>query len=291
MASIPSGHAGKALRHALSALPHDCSSVLAPPALEDVALTAMSLADRPRPKLVLAPGPLQRHLFAFVWLPREALSTRAARGDPRHAGTRRPGAKVSSWALDLGEGDLALIRYTLDLRAGRRLPDAPRSMRDRSDAARLGAGAWRLKLAETVGAARAARLTLDWAEQFPQDYRTARVPMKRRPICCGCRARYGRIAAVRVRLPRCRRRRGAAADQDLSAGRADPAVRSGAGAREFRLHACSPKCRPALDGGEAGYIHEFLLEAPTRRPSMRLLARAEDRRNGDRGRAGGPGRE
>jgi glutamate dehydrogenase len=44
--------------HALSALPHDLLISVQPAGLEDVALTAMSLADRPRPKLVLVPGPL-----------------------------------------------------------------------------------------------------------------------------------------------------------------------------------------------------------------------------------------
>ena len=43
----------------------------------------MSLADRPRPKLVLAQSILGRHLFAFVWLPRDELTTarRLAIGD------------------------------------------------------------------------------------------------------------------------------------------------------------------------------------------------------------------
>src|SRR5207253_10608891 len=50
----PSSHAGKALHHALSDLPHDILTTFSPAVLEEVALTAMSLADRPRPKLVLA---------------------------------------------------------------------------------------------------------------------------------------------------------------------------------------------------------------------------------------------
>ena len=34
----------------------------------------MSIADRPRPKLHLLEAPLQRHLFAFVWLPRDEVA-------------------------------------------------------------------------------------------------------------------------------------------------------------------------------------------------------------------------
>ena len=71
----PDGHAGKALAHALTALPHDLLVAIDTEALETLALTAMSLADRPRPKLVLAKDALDRHLFAFAWLPRDDLST------------------------------------------------------------------------------------------------------------------------------------------------------------------------------------------------------------------------
>jgi glutamate dehydrogenase len=37
----------------------------------------MALADRPRPRVELVAAPLARHLFAFVWLPRDALSSEA----------------------------------------------------------------------------------------------------------------------------------------------------------------------------------------------------------------------
>ena len=72
----PAGHAGKALRHALyDAAARSPASRFRADALKQVALTAMSLADRPRPKLVLVDEMLGRHLFAFVWLPREELTT------------------------------------------------------------------------------------------------------------------------------------------------------------------------------------------------------------------------
>ena len=54
----PRGHTGKALAHALSVLPHDLAVAFEPAGLEALALTAMSLADRPRPRLVLVPSPL-----------------------------------------------------------------------------------------------------------------------------------------------------------------------------------------------------------------------------------------
>ena len=98
----PQGHAGKALRHALSALPHDLLIGLRADALEQLALTAMSLADRPRPKLMLVAGALGRHLFAFVWLPRDELTTgrRAAIGELIERSRRRAPspASRSRWA-------------------------------------------------------------------------------------------------------------------------------------------------------------------------------------------------
>ena len=65
----PSSHAGKALHHALSDLPHDLLITFAPAVLEEVALTAMSLADRPRPKLVLAPAPFAQDCTEAVVVP------------------------------------------------------------------------------------------------------------------------------------------------------------------------------------------------------------------------------
>jgi glutamate dehydrogenase len=167
----PVGHAGKALRHALSNLPHDLLTSFTAPVLEHVALTAMSLADRPRPKLVLAPGPLQRHLFAFVWLPREAFSTRQRQAVATML-EQASGAPVSHWSLDLGEGDLALIRYTLDLPEGAVPPDADALDRQLEVMLRGWTPGIELALSQTVSANRAARLTLDWAARFPAGYRS-----------------------------------------------------------------------------------------------------------------------
>ncbi|MDO6413070.1 NAD-glutamate dehydrogenase [Sphingomonas sp. BIUV-7] len=172
----PGAHAGKALRHALSALPHDLLVGLAPPALERVALTAMSLADRPRPKLVIAAGPLRRHLYAFVWLPREAVST-ARRVAIRTLLERAADAPVSSWSLETGgEGDMALLRFTLDPQPGAPLPDEA-ALDQAVEAMLRGWGpAIELALGETMSTTRAARLTIDWAEQFPPAYRNGEEP-------------------------------------------------------------------------------------------------------------------
>jgi glutamate dehydrogenase len=47
----PSGHSGKAMRHAISSLPHDLLVNLDTECIRHLVLTAMSLADRPRSTL------------------------------------------------------------------------------------------------------------------------------------------------------------------------------------------------------------------------------------------------
>src|SRR3546814_1491286 len=69
------GHAGKALAHALTALPHDLLIAFDAGSLERLALTSMSITDRPRPKLVTVRSALGRHLFVLVWLPRDEVPT------------------------------------------------------------------------------------------------------------------------------------------------------------------------------------------------------------------------
>ena len=117
------GHTGKALTHALTALPHDLAVAFKPGDLEHLALTAMSLADRPRPKLILVQSPLGRHLFAFVWLPRDDVTTdrRIAVGDMLGEAAN---ASLLNWSIALEDGEVALMRYTFDLRDGGVMPDA-----------------------------------------------------------------------------------------------------------------------------------------------------------------------
>ena len=92
----PSSHAGKALAHVVSTLPHDLLVSLNEEEVRAAALTAMSLADRPRPKLLLLPGSLRRHLYVFAWLPRDEMTTarRKAIGMMLEAEIE---AQISSW--------------------------------------------------------------------------------------------------------------------------------------------------------------------------------------------------
>ena len=173
----PKGHTGKALTHALTALPHDLAVAFEPEQLEQLALTAMSLADRPRPALVLVRSALGRHLFGFVWLPRDDLTTarRVAIGE-MIAGDAN--GQVLNWSVALEDSQVALIRYTIDLRGDGRVPD-PAPLQDRLERMVRGWGpAVEAALSAQVGPARAARLTLRHAGSFPSGFRSAAGPFE-----------------------------------------------------------------------------------------------------------------
>jgi len=166
----PFTHAGKALVHAIRRLPHDLLTGFQSHELRSVALTAMSLVDRPRSKIVLVPETLGRHLFAFVWLNRSDLTTnrRAAIGQLIADEAR---GTVVTWFVDIGDGDLALVRYIISLAGEGRVP-ALRGIDDRVQAMLRG---WRpavaAALAEFVSPDRAAGLAREYAEAFPAAFR------------------------------------------------------------------------------------------------------------------------
>ena len=167
----PKGHSGKAMRHAISSLPHDLLVNLDTDAVKALVLNAMSLADRPRPTLLLVRSTLKGHLFAFVWLPRDELTTRR-RVEIGEMIEKAAKGQMTSWSVDLGDGDLALVRYTLIVDPKRPTPDSVELDR-RLDAMVRG---WEPSLEEAlgtmVGPTRAARLTMTHAAAFPPAYRS-----------------------------------------------------------------------------------------------------------------------
>jgi glutamate dehydrogenase len=171
----PSGHAGKALHHALASLPHDLLIGFDSASLEKLTLNAMSLADRPRPNLMLVPDALESHLFAFVWIPREELSTARRRliGEMLSHAAR---STISSWSMELGDGDLSLLRFTLDLGDKGKIPEEGPLDKQISEMLRGWAPAVEAALAEQLSATRATRLALSWASAFPAAYRERYFP-------------------------------------------------------------------------------------------------------------------
>lgn len=165
------GHAGKSLTHALTALPHDILITFQQEDLEKLALISMSLIDRPRPKLHSVMAPLNRHLFAFIWLPREQLST-ARRENIQSLLTDATGAKILSWSNTLDEGGVSSLRYILDMGSDSRIPDPDALDRQLENMIR----GWRPEveshLSEFVPENRAAVLAQRYADCFPGTYQS-----------------------------------------------------------------------------------------------------------------------
>ena len=171
----PKGHSGKALRHAVSSLPRDLLVNVSWESLRDLVMMAMSLADRPRPALLLVRSILKGQLFTFVWLPRDDLNTqrREAIGAMME---ETVGTAITSWSVETGEGSLALIRYTQYIDNDAPTPDS-RALDERlNHMVRGWAPAVEEALIELVGAPRATRLTISYANEFSDSYRTRTLP-------------------------------------------------------------------------------------------------------------------
>jgi glutamate dehydrogenase len=170
----PAGHAGKSLVHALTALPHDIVISFGDADLERVATTMMSLIDRPRSRLALVPAPLERHLFAFVWLPRDAMST-GTRLEVQALLEAGCGAPLLDWSLEV-ESSLALLRFVLDL------PEKAAPVDEAALDAQLQAlvrgwvDAVEAEIAKSDEPARAAAIAARYADAFPLAYRSAHGP-------------------------------------------------------------------------------------------------------------------
>ena len=119
----PAGHAGKALVHACSSLPPDLLVGFSTQDIERLATAMMSLVDRPRPRLILIPSALERHVFAFVWLPRDSLST-DIRLQIQGLLTKTTGVDLLSWSLEVEGSTLAMLQFLLDSRTMRQMLDA-----------------------------------------------------------------------------------------------------------------------------------------------------------------------
>jgi glutamate dehydrogenase len=171
----PKGHSGKALRHAVASLPRDLVIAISYEELRDLVMMAMSLADRPRPALLQVRSILKGQLFTFVWLPREELTT-ARRVAIAMLLENEVGREITSWSVELGDGDLALIRYTQYIDEKAAAPDAAGLDAAVVEMVRGWAPAVESELISAAGAPRATRLALTYINTFPDGYRARTAP-------------------------------------------------------------------------------------------------------------------
>ena len=164
-------HDGNALSHVVTALPRDLLIGFSDADFERVVTTMMALVQRPRPRLVVVQAGLERHLFAFVWLPRDMLST-DARLQIMALIEGASGGNVLDWGLEAEGGNLALLRFVIDIRQGHGAVD---------EAALDGALQSMLRgwedevenaLAQAGETTRAAIHAAHYADAFPPAYRT-----------------------------------------------------------------------------------------------------------------------
>lgn len=268
----PQGHAGKTLAHALTALPHDITIGFDRETLERLALTFMSLSDRPRPKLALATSPLARHLYAFVWLPRDELST-ARRVSIQDMLALKSNGAILSWSIALEEGGLALLRITLDLREGGVVPDDVAMDRMLKQMVRGWIPAVEEALAATEDPGRAAALAQRYAGGFPLAYRNGAGPEE---------------AAIDIRLIH-----GLAGDGDKSIriyrnaedkperlrlklySHATIALSEVVPAFENFGFRVIEEMTTAIDGGALGHVQRFVLELPAGADADPVVGRGE----------------
>ncbi|WP_068076967.1 NAD-glutamate dehydrogenase domain-containing protein [Novosphingobium lentum] len=268
----PAGHAGKALVHALTALPHDLLVSFGDADLERIATTMMSLVDRPRPRLALVRAPLARHLFAFVWLPRDVFSTEI-RNTVQAMLESAAKAQVMDWSLSVEGSSLALLRFVLDIREGDAAPDEAVLDAALQAMVRGWPKAVEAELAAIEEPSRAAAIAARYADAFPEAYRAASGAAEAARDIITLRGLSGEDAPRRAarlhRLPgdpalrlKLYQREGAIVLSD-----AVPVVEN------FGFRVLEEVPTP-LQGGALGFIHDFLLDLPSDCSADTLLERA-----------------
>jgi glutamate dehydrogenase len=171
----PHGHNGKALVHAFTSLPHDLLTAFEPKRVAELVTAKMALIDRPRPRVITVSATLERHVFAFVWLPRDQLSTEV-RHQIQAMLLNAPGGVLLDWSLSVESSTLALLRFLIDVRACASLPDAPAIEAQLADLLRGWNEAVAGHLSSHEDDGRAAALAARYAPAFPTGYRLAYGP-------------------------------------------------------------------------------------------------------------------
>ena len=275
------GHAGKSLVHAFTTLPHDLLIAFRHDEVARLTTTMMSLMDRPRPRLVLVPSPLARHVFAFVWLPRDTIST-DVRMRIQALLTQEPGTALLDWSLEIEGSDLALLQFLLDTRASRNPPDAAAIEANLQDLLRGWGEAVETHLAEGEEPGRATAIAARYAPAFPPGYRgdygpaeAARDIARLRVLAAADRddgeqapSRDVRLYRLETDLPGSLRLKIYYTRGLLALSDAVPALENFG----FRVVTEIPTM---LAGGALGTIHDFTLDLPRGTDADGLLARCE----------------
>ncbi|MEO5773436.1 MAG: NAD-glutamate dehydrogenase domain-containing protein [Sphingomicrobium sp.] len=272
---VPNSHGGKALAHAISTLPHDLLIGFDEPGVRTAALTAMSLVDRPRPRLLLMPDVLRRHVYAFAWLPRDEYTT-ARRKAVAARLEAAIGSKLSNWSVELDEGELALLRLTFPMAADRQLPDPDLLDRQIVAMVRGWAPSVESELVTLLGSPRATRLSLTYLPAFPEAYRLRTDG----PEAAADIIRLNALGAERERTVRISQGRAEAQADELhlkayARGGLVPLSEVVPVLENFGFRVLE-EVPTALADGTLGYIHDFRLELGSDGDLDAIMERRED---------------
>ncbi|WP_435199673.1 NAD-glutamate dehydrogenase [Qipengyuania sp. 902] len=272
------GHAGKALVHALTTLPHDLMIGFQEEDVDRVATTMMSLVDRPRPRLALVEAPLARHLFAFVWLPRDMLATQV-RLEIQALLEDTAAARLLDWSLEVEGGNVATLRFVLDIRDGSGAPDEVALEERLQTLLRGWSEAVEAELGQTEEPPRAAALAMRFAESFPTAFRGRFGPQEAaldivRLHRLGASAESEEIARG-ARMYQCEREAETCLRLKLYQSEGSLPLSEGVPALEnFGFHVQS-EMPTVLDDGRLGTIHDFRLELKPGGDPAALVERAD----------------
>ncbi|MEP2549925.1 MAG: NAD-glutamate dehydrogenase domain-containing protein, partial [Marinomonas sp.] len=260
-------------------IPHDLLLGLERSDIARLATAMMGLVDRPRPRIAMAAAPLKRHLFAFVWLPRDLLSTQV-RQDIEDMLVNSASAQMLDWSLEVEGGNLAMLRFVLDIRQSKALPDGAELEAQLLDLLRGWNEGVERELAKTEEPSRAAALATRYAAAFPPSYRAAYQPKDAAIDISRLRSLTADIGGEG--RGRDARLFGLASDDDyelhltiyqhsgeLDLSDAVPVLENFG----FRV---LTEVATTLDGGLLGEIHDFHLSLPAGSKASDLLARAAD---------------
>ena len=271
----PAGHNGKALVHAFASLPNDLLTAFDPARVADLVTAKMVLIDRPRPRLIMVRSTLERHVFAFVWLPRDQLST-DVRLQIQAMLLGTPGAGLLDWSLEVESSSLALLRFLVDVRACADLPDDAAIEAQLVDLLRGWNEAVATHLAASEDEGRAATLAARYAPAFPTGYRLTYGPHEAARDIAKLRT-LALSEGETTRAVRLYRLNGDGADTlrlkvyitrgALALSDAVPALENFG----FRVAAEVPTF---LTDAALGSIHDFILTVPAGREASALLDRA-----------------
>ncbi|MEM1196997.1 MAG: NAD-glutamate dehydrogenase domain-containing protein [Pseudomonadota bacterium] len=271
-------HTGKALVHAFSTLPYDLLVGFSPADTRTLITSVMSLVDRPRPRLILVSTPLERHIHAFVWLPRDMMST-TVRLEIESLLLQIEGSQALDWSLQVEAGGLALLQFLLDTRQTQTKPDTAAIERQLEDLLRGWGEAVEEALSEGDESGRAIAIAMRYADAFPQAYRShfgateaAHDITRLRALA----ARAGRTSAAHdVRLYRLKtdphivpRLKIYHTGGDLALSDAVPELEN------FGLRVKTQMTTRLADGA-LGTIHDFTLENPSDLDLASVLERAD----------------